>query len=200
MWCVVCEAHPLHFTRHFFTAITAVPAGRWVQLHVSNVPPKPMPPLAARLVCGAVWVEAPNDIRWLQVNGWFGQPSLRAPRSSSSSSRGTPSAAAGNVTGSVEVLAPEADLWQLSPEETLYLCSLGTIVLTEEDGDRISAMRYESAWQRLRQLQPNLAHTYAAYAYWRERGWVPRPGLQYGATFLLYRVGVGSAARHTHAE
>jgi hypothetical protein len=159
-----------------------------------------MPPLAARLVCGAVWVEAPNDIRWLQVNGWFGQPSLRAPRSSSSSSRGTPSAAAGNVTGSVEVLAPEADLWQLSLEETLYLCSLGTIVLTEEDGDRISAMRYESAWQRLRQLQPNLAHTYAAYAYWRERGWVPRPGLQYGATFLLYRVGVGSAARHTHAE
>ena len=62
-------------------------------------------------------------------------------------------------------------------------------------------------WRRCVAAQPSLPRTYAAYSHWRRLGWVPRDGLQYGVTFLLYRGGAaaqpdqgGARPAHTHAE
>ncbi|KPP68408.1 tRNA-splicing endonuclease subunit Sen2-like [Scleropages formosus] len=59
---------------------------------------------------------------------------------------------------------------QLSPEEAFFLVyALGCLSIYYNE--------------------PNFDTTYAAYHYFRSKGWVPKTGVKYGTDFLLYRKG-----------
>ena len=78
---------------------------------------------------------------------------------------------------------------------------------TEMDGEDDPGSKEEAdaeldatqLWQACCVEQEHLPAVYATYQHWRSLGWIPRPGLQYGVTFLLYR-DVVDARQHQHAE
>ncbi|KAJ2713573.1 tRNA splicing endonuclease subunit sen2 [Coemansia spiralis] len=77
---------------------------------------------------------------------------------------------------------------QLSPFEALFLSELGCINIAHTDGDRLT---HAALYALLESCHPqrDFALKYAAYYYYRAKGWVVRSGLKFGADFLLYKQG-----------
>jgi tRNA-intron lyase len=53
-----------------------------------------------------------------------------------------------------------------------------------------------SVWRLFCKNDPHFAHVYAAYARYRQAGWMPRSGLKYGVDWVLYAAG---SKRHAHS-
>ncbi|XP_059384900.1 tRNA-splicing endonuclease subunit Sen2 isoform X2 [Carassius carassius] len=51
------------------------------------------------------------------------------------------------------------------------------------------ALSVAQVWTMFRSLQPNFSSSYAAYHYFRSKGWVPKSGIKYGTDLMLYRKG-----------
>ena len=91
---------------------------------------------------------------------------------------------------------PVSNSWELTLEETIYQHARGAVRVLSA-GETVLGAR--QLWQACCAEQEGLPATYAAYHHWRRLGWIPRPGLQYGVTFVLYR-GDSEARQHQHAE
>lgn len=76
---------------------------------------------------------------------------------------------------------------ELSMLETLYLCRRGVLELVEE-GRRISCEEYR---ERASSMGSGFAHRYAVYEDLRDRGYVVRSGMKFGADFAVYEKGPG---------
>ncbi|KAJ2784325.1 tRNA splicing endonuclease subunit sen2 [Coemansia javaensis] len=86
---------------------------------------------------------------------------------------------------------------QLSPLEALFLSEIGCLEVRGADGDGPPLLHAE-LFGVLQECHPPgaLALRYAAYYYYRARGWVVRSGVKFGSDFLLYRQG-GPARAHS---
>ncbi|XP_018600054.1 tRNA-splicing endonuclease subunit Sen2 isoform X4 [Scleropages formosus] len=75
---------------------------------------------------------------------------------------------------------------QLSPEEAFFLVyALGCLSIYYNE----EPLTIANLWEMFCSAQPNFDTTYAAYHYFRSKGWVPKTGVKYGTDFLLYRKG-----------
>lgn len=75
---------------------------------------------------------------------------------------------------------------QLSYEEAFFLVyALGCLSVIH-NGEALSILQL---WGMFRSVQPNFEMTYAAYHYFRSKGWVPKSGIKYGTDYILYRKG-----------
>ncbi|KAG9260360.1 tRNA-splicing endonuclease subunit Sen2 isoform X1 [Astyanax mexicanus] len=75
---------------------------------------------------------------------------------------------------------------QLSYEEAFFLVyALGCLSIYY-DGEALSVLQL---WRMFCSVQPNFETNYAAYHYFRSKGWVPKPGIKYGTDLMLYRKG-----------
>ncbi|XP_060766775.1 tRNA-splicing endonuclease subunit Sen2 [Neoarius graeffei] len=75
---------------------------------------------------------------------------------------------------------------QLSYEEAFFLVYALGCLSVFRDGEALSILQL---WRLFRSLQPNFEITYAAYHYFRSKGWVPKSGIKYGTDLMLYRKG-----------
>ncbi len=148
--------------------------------------------------------------QWLCDNGWYGVQSSRCDDDDGSSATTCatasdhPSGIATTGRGGTKTAtrkrrrrqqqAAECS-WELSLEETVYQHARGAVRVLSSDAE----LDANQLWQACCAKQGQLPATYAVYHYWRRMGWIPRPGLQYGVTFLLYRGDV-EARQHQHAE
>ncbi|KAH6569685.1 hypothetical protein BASA50_002733 [Batrachochytrium salamandrivorans] len=129
------------------------------------------------------------------------EPTKTAPREGMSSERRAHALAVDReriVSGVME----DPEVYRLMMEEAIYLADeIECLQLSEGGVDLDAGM----AWKRCRSLrQPNgpvfdsseFAIQYAAYHYYRTRGWVVKSGHLFGAHFVLYRKG----PTHRHSE
>ncbi|KAJ1993344.1 tRNA-splicing endonuclease subunit Sen2 [Coemansia spiralis] len=77
---------------------------------------------------------------------------------------------------------------QLSPHEALFLAEIGCLDATHS-GVPVS---YADLW-RLYAIKSDFVLKYAAYYYYRAKGWVVKSGIKFGTDFLLYRGGPSKA-------
>ncbi|MCJ8744472.1 hypothetical protein PDJAM_G00119130 [Pangasius djambal] len=75
---------------------------------------------------------------------------------------------------------------QLSYEEAFFLVYALGCLSVFRDGEALSILQL---WRMFRSAQPNFEITYAAYHYFRSKGWVPKSGIKYGTDLMLYRKG-----------
>ncbi|KAG1962684.1 tRNA-splicing endonuclease subunit Sen2 [Pimephales promelas] len=81
---------------------------------------------------------------------------------------------------------PMMEYLQLSYEEAFFLVyALGCLSIYYS-GEALSVAQ---VWTMFRSLQPNFSFSYAAYHYFRSKGWVPKYGIKYGTDLMLYRKG-----------
>ncbi len=76
---------------------------------------------------------------------------------------------------------------QLSSEEALYLShELNLLnVTTDDTGKTMSAIEL---WAKFYKIKKFLGK-YAAYCYYRKKGWIPKSGIKFGVDFVLYKQG-----------
>ncbi len=76
---------------------------------------------------------------------------------------------------------------QLSSEEALYLShELNLLnIITDNTGNMMSPIEL---WEKFYKIKKFLGK-YAAYRYYRQKGWVPKSGIKYGVDFVLYKHG-----------
>ncbi len=145
--------------------------------------------------------------QWLCDNGWYGVQASRDAEDAGSTPSATGSDHPSEITklGRGGARSPGRKRqrrqqaagcsWELTLEETVYQHALGGVrVLT---GD--TELDANQLWAACCSEQEHFPATYAVYRHWRRLGWIPRPGLQYGVTYLLYRGDV-QARQHQHAE
>lgn len=77
---------------------------------------------------------------------------------------------------------------ELSLIEALYLTEKGRIKVVDVDGKELNADEIKERGMR---SEENFLDHYRVYKDLRERGYVVRPGLKFGATFAVYRYGPG---------
>ncbi|KAL1265203.1 hypothetical protein QQF64_003230 [Cirrhinus molitorella] len=75
---------------------------------------------------------------------------------------------------------------QLSYEEAFFLVYALGCLSVYYSGEALSVAQ---VWTMFRSLQPNFSSSYAAYHYFRSKGWVPKSGIKYGTDLMLYRKG-----------
>ncbi|KAF5908761.1 tRNA-splicing endonuclease subunit Sen2 isoform X1, partial [Clarias magur] len=75
---------------------------------------------------------------------------------------------------------------QLSYEEAFFLVYALGCLSVFHDGEALSILQL---WRVFCSAQPNFEITYAAYHYFRGKGWVPKSGIKYGTDLMLYRKG-----------
>ncbi|XP_072521898.1 tRNA-splicing endonuclease subunit Sen2 isoform X2 [Salminus brasiliensis] len=75
---------------------------------------------------------------------------------------------------------------QLSYEEAFFLVYALGCLSVYYDGEPLPVLQL---WRMFCSVQPNFETTYAAYHYFRSKGWVPKPGIKYGTDLMLYRKG-----------
>ncbi|KAA0708035.1 tRNA-splicing endonuclease subunit [Triplophysa tibetana] len=75
---------------------------------------------------------------------------------------------------------------QLTYEEAFFLVYALGCLSVYYSGEPLSILE---AWSMFRSVQPNFSITYAAYHYFRAKGWVPKTGVKYGTDLMLYRKG-----------
>ncbi|XP_018600052.1 tRNA-splicing endonuclease subunit Sen2 isoform X2 [Scleropages formosus] len=69
---------------------------------------------------------------------------------------------------------------QLSPEEAFFLVyALGCLSIYYNE----EPLTIANLWEMFCSAQPNFDTTYAAYHYFRSKGWVPKTGVKYGTDF-----------------
>ncbi|XP_062842436.1 tRNA-splicing endonuclease subunit Sen2 [Trichomycterus rosablanca] len=72
---------------------------------------------------------------------------------------------------------------QLSYEEAFFLLYALGCLSVYSDGKHLTILQ---VWELFRSTQPSFDTTYAAYHYFRSKGWVPKSGVKYGSDFVLY--------------
>ncbi|KAJ1864906.1 tRNA splicing endonuclease subunit sen2 [Coemansia sp. RSA 2703] len=96
-----------------------------------------------------------------------------------------------NVTPSE---AGEMEPVQLSPYEVIFLLDSGYLEPTDsETGELYSSSQL---WKLYCQSERDFDMKYAAYYYYRSKGWVVRSGIKFGSDFLLYDRGPA----HSHSR
>ncbi|KAI9013004.1 hypothetical protein BC832DRAFT_274837 [Gaertneriomyces semiglobifer] len=94
-----------------------------------------------------------------------------------------------------QALTVDPERYQLMPEEAFFLAHcLGILAVKEsEEGCILSAAEL---WKRQRNINSEttdvskeFAVRYAAYHYYRSRGWVVKSGIKFGTDFVLYKKG-----------
>ncbi len=74
---------------------------------------------------------------------------------------------------------------QLNSEEALYLShDLNQLNVTNDD----KTLSTNELWSKFHKIK-NFFGKYAAYRYYRKKGWVPKSGIKYGVDFVLYKEG-----------
>ncbi|XP_011883007.1 PREDICTED: tRNA-splicing endonuclease subunit Sen2 isoform X2 [Vollenhovia emeryi] len=82
---------------------------------------------------------------------------------------------------------PVREALHLTFEETFFLLfGLGCLQVIHFDG---SLLDINSAWLYFCKEKPDFLQKYVVYHYYRSKGWVVKPGIKYGADFLLYKDG-----------
>ncbi|HDN75659.1 MAG TPA: tRNA-intron lyase [Acidilobales archaeon] len=76
---------------------------------------------------------------------------------------------------------------ELSLIEALYLCELGILKVFEGDKE----VSFNELYERAKKLIPSFERIYPTYKELRERGFIVRSALKYGADFALYRLRPG---------
>ncbi|XP_050434422.1 tRNA-splicing endonuclease subunit Sen2 [Adelges cooleyi] len=77
-------------------------------------------------------------------------------------------------------------VYHLLLEEAFFLhFTLECLEIKNEDGMFINTTQ---CWNIFNSLKTNFPYYYAAYHYYRSRGWVVKPGSQYGGDFVLYKI------------
>ncbi|KAG6618666.1 tRNA-intron endonuclease [Phytophthora cinnamomi] len=84
--------------------------------------------------------------------------------------------------------ASETKRRYLSLVEAYYAAAIDELLLADEP--------LRSLWSRFESSSATFTRHFAVYQHYRRLGWTPKPGLNYGAQFVLYR---GSAAEF-HSE
>ncbi|XP_015372526.1 PREDICTED: tRNA-splicing endonuclease subunit Sen2-1 [Diuraphis noxia] len=70
-------------------------------------------------------------------------------------------------------------------EEAFFLCyTLECLEVRNENGSLISV---NDCWNQFNSLKKNFPYFYAAFHYYRSKGWVVKPGQQYGGDYVLYK-------------
>ncbi|KAJ2001689.1 tRNA splicing endonuclease subunit sen2 [Coemansia thaxteri] len=84
--------------------------------------------------------------------------------------------------------AQEMEPLQLSFYETLFLCDLGCLRVRDSAGVEYG---YFDLWHLFCTVDrsPDFALKFAAYYYYRSKGWVVKSGLKFGTDFMLYKKG-----------
>ncbi|XP_043107204.1 tRNA-splicing endonuclease subunit Sen2 isoform X2 [Puntigrus tetrazona] len=123
---------------------------------------------------------------------------LAKPVELSSEGRAPEQSGAGSDPGEEEVRTPEEDashyvLVELSEDEERSRSELRINPFTLMEYLQLSyeeeALSVTQVWTMFRSLQPNFSSSYAAYHYFRSKGWVPKSGIKYGTDLMLYRKG-----------
>ncbi|KAJ1901911.1 tRNA splicing endonuclease subunit sen2 [Kickxella alabastrina] len=96
------------------------------------------------------------------------------------------------LVGSEE--ASEMEPTQLSPYECLFLCDTGCLV--PRDSATNAILSANDLWKLFDSLEADFEIKYAAYYYYRSKGWTVRSGIKFGSDFLLYNNGPA----HSHAQ
>ena len=141
--------------------------------------------------------------QWLRDNGWYGVQSSSPPGGSAEEDKEEEEEEEEEeIPGRKrrrqrrQQHQPHAgNRWELTLEETVYQHARGAVRVLSGDAE----LDATQLWQACCVEQEHLPAVYATYQHWRSLGWIPRPGLQYGVTFLLYR-DVVDARQHQHAE
>ncbi|XP_067287160.1 tRNA-splicing endonuclease subunit Sen2 [Pseudorasbora parva] len=81
---------------------------------------------------------------------------------------------------------PMMEYLQLSYEEAFFLVYALGCLSVYCSGEALSVAQ---VWAMFCSLQPNFSSSYAAYHYFRSKGWVPKSGIKYGTDLMLYRKG-----------
>jgi tRNA-splicing endonuclease subunit Sen2 len=86
----------------------------------------------------------------------------------------------------------------LSPEEAFYLCAIDRLKIFRGPGSSYQtltqlwdyfSMKSDDTFDDYEELAPRFPIRFAVYHYYRYKKWVVRPGLKYGADFVLYKKG-----------
>ena len=122
--------------------------------------------IIANLVDSRVIVWSIDDSRRLYREGFYGKPvEVRKPKDASFS-------------------CP----LELSLFEALYLVEKGKIIVVDSDGNEFS---YESLLKIARENYSLFDDIYHVYKDLRDKGYVVRPGIKFGADFAVYEYGPG---------
>ncbi|KAK9918764.1 hypothetical protein WJX75_006707 [Coccomyxa subellipsoidea] len=98
-------------------------------------------------------------------------------------------AAAQEGDGATESADAESGQITLSLEEAFFLAyALGalTVSQTSPDTSSTSALTCEELWRTCLGLKPDFKQSYIPFHHFRSKGWVVRPGAQYGVDYVLY--------------
>jgi len=82
---------------------------------------------------------------------------------------------------------------QLSLLETLYLMEKGRLTLTDSKGRKLPA---EGLLKNAKKIEPNFFTRYAVFKDMRDRGYVIKTALKFGADFRVYERGVKPGEDH----
>ncbi|XP_034934339.1 tRNA-splicing endonuclease subunit Sen2 [Chelonus insularis] len=93
-----------------------------------------------------------------------------------------------NIKPRIEIEGfPVSETLQLTFEETFFLMfGLGCLQLINFNGKLMSIVE---AWRYFNNQDHLFFPKYVVYHYFRSKGWVVKPGIQFGADFLLYKQG-----------
>lgn len=73
-------------------------------------------------------------------------------------------------------------------EEAFYLVHCKRCLKVYVD-DADTILTAEDLWKQCVKRDKNFVHKYVVYQYYRNKGWVPKPGTKFGVHFLLYKDG-----------
>ncbi|CAI5712211.1 unnamed protein product [Hyaloperonospora brassicae] len=93
------------------------------------------------------------------------------------------------ATGSMGALENATKRRRLTLPEFYYIMAMDAVLSA---GEHV----LQDVWQRFERSSATFTQMFVTYQHFRRRGWTPRPGLNYGAHYVLYR---GSAAAF-HSE
>jgi len=77
---------------------------------------------------------------------------------------------------------------ELSLIEAYYLLKKGRISISDADGKNLTP---EEFYEKAVQIHDKFEDKYVIYKDLREKGYIPRPGLKFGADFVVYKRGPG---------
>jgi len=147
------------------------------------------PALEGTLVGGAVWLECSQAEKERLDRGCFGKAVVGEQAAGYFLGRAPSSPAVSSAVASTLV--------QLSFEEAFYLVwCLGCLEVFDQkcseeapDGGHTATRRQlgeKECWHEFRKRRKSFLPHFVAFRHLRSLGWLARPGLQYGATFVLY--------------
>ncbi|CAI5735424.1 unnamed protein product [Peronospora destructor] len=100
------------------------------------------------------------------------------------------------VSGNVLKALPSVEIDTLEVKKRRHLSLPELYYAVAIDGVLRVNKPLRQLWERLKSSSATFPRTFVVYQHFRRRGWIPKPGLNYGARYVLYR---GPAAEF-HSE